>query len=596
MQMKCSLLSGAAFGVLLAASVGVAAQAAPKHHHHAAAAGADGGATQEKIDTLTAAVSTLEQRLNDETAARQADEARAQAAEAKADSAEADAQATRSEMQAQIQTIPSDVQTAVASIKPKTDNIYYKGVTITPGGFLEAASIYRSKNEDSDLASNFAKLPLANNAVGHTQELRFSARQSRLSLLTQGKINDDTLAAFYVETDFLGAAQTANSNETNSFNLRIRNVYGTLDWNDSGWHLLAGQNWSLATLNSKGITPRNEVPPPSIDAQYVPGFAFARQPQLRLTKDFDDKQLWVAVSVENPQTTFSGSTVTGVSALTGATGTGSTVGSSGAISGSSASSGFANINTFSLNHVPDVIGKIAFEPNIGGARPVHLELFGLYRDYYDRINVGSNAFGIPTGIGNSDASGGGVGGSIAINVVPKLLDVQGSFLTGSGIGRYGAAGLPDATLQPNGKITPIPETMFLGGATLHATPALDVYIFGGQEAETGKPYNITNLAGTSTSHLGYGNPFLSNAGCLSEVATGATALTCTGTVKSVDQITAGFWDKIYSGSFGYVRVGVQYSHTDLDTFAGANLAGKAGSLAPKVSDDMIFTSFRYYPF
>jgi hypothetical protein len=593
MQKRNALLCGATFGVLLVAGIGAAAQAAPRHHHHAAAA-ADGSATQEKIDSLTAAVSTLEQRLNDEAAARQADEARAQAAEAKADSAEADAQATRTQLQEQIQTIPSDVQTAVASIKPKTDAIYYKGITLTPGGFLEAAGIYRSKSEDSDLASNFAKIPLGNNAVGHTQELRGSARQSRISLLAQGKINDDTLAAFYIETDFLGAAQTANSNSTNSFNLRIRNVYGTLDWNAPGWHLLAGQNWSLATMNTKGITPRNELPPPSIDAQYVPGFAFARQPQLRLTKDFDDKQVWLAVSVENPQTTFSGSTAAGVNAFTGATG--STLITS-ASAGQSASSGFTNINTFSLNHVPDVIGKIAVEPNIGGARPVHLELFGLYRDYYDRVNTGANNFGFPVGITNSDASGGGIGGGVTVNVVPKLLDVEGSFLTGTGIGRYGAAGLPDATLQPNGKIVPIPETMFLAGATLHATPSLDIYVFGGQEAENAKPFNVTTITGTpATSHLGYGNPFLSNAGCLSEAETNVAALTCTGTVKSVDQITAGFWDKIYSGAFGYVRVGVQYSHTDLNTFAGENSAGRVGSLAPKTSDDMIFTSFRYYPF
>jgi len=587
MQMKCSLLCGAAFGVLLAAGLGATAQAAPKHHHHAAAAAADGGATQEKIDSLTAAVSTLEQRLNDESAARQADEARAQAAEAKADTAEADAQATRAEMQSQIQTIPSDVQTAVASIKPKTDQIYYKGITLTPGGFLEAAGIYRSKNEDSDLASNFAKIPLGNNAVGHTQELRGSARQSRVSLLAQGKINDDTLAAFYVETDFLGAAQTANSNSTNSYNLRIRNVYGTLDWSNLGFHLLAGQNWSLATMNTKGITPRNEAPPPTIDAQYVPGFAFARQPQLRLTKDFDDKQVWLAVSVENPQTTFTGATATGVAALTGATGSSLTTSAS---AGSSASSGFTNINTFSLNHVPDVIGKIAFEPNIGGARPVHLEVYGLYRDYYDRINIGTNSLGYATGISNSDVSGGGVGAGAMVTVVPKLLDVEGSVLTGTGIGRYGAAGLPDATLQPNGKIVPIPETMFMAGATLHATPALDVYVFGGQESESAKPFDAGGK------FFGYGNPAYVNAGCLAEVPTGGTALTCTGNVKSVDQITAGFWDKVYSGSFGYVRVGVQYSHTDLDTFAGADAGGHVGSLAPKVSDDMIFTSFRYYPF
>src|ERR1700742_2797550 len=113
MQKRNALLGGAAIGVLLASGLGVVAQAAPRHHH--AVATAAGSVTQEKIDSLTAAVSALGNRLNDEAAARQADEARAQAAEAKADAAEADAQATRNELQSQIQTIPSDVRTAVAA-------------------------------------------------------------------------------------------------------------------------------------------------------------------------------------------------------------------------------------------------------------------------------------------------------------------------------------------------------------------------------------------------------------------------------------------------------------------------------------------------
>ena len=603
MQKRCALLCGAAVGVLIAGA-GATAQAAPKHHHHAAAAAADRAGTQQKIDSLTDAVSTLENRLNDETAARQADEARAQAAEAKADAAEADAQATRSELQSQIQTIPSDVQTAIAASAPKpTDKAYYKGVSLTLGGFLEAAGIYRTRGLDSDVGSPaFSRIPFANNAVGHTAETRFSARQSRISLLAQGDINPTTQAAFYTEVDFLGAAQTANSNESNSFNLRIRNVYGTIDWNADGWHLLAGQNWTLATLNSHGISPRNEVIPPTIDAQYVPGFVWARQPQIRLAKDFDDKQVWVAFSLENPQSTFTGSPANGIIALDGATGSALTASANPqGPAGISSSSLLTNINTFSINHIPDVIGKIAFEPNIGGARPVHLELFGLYRDYYDRINIGQiaatsttpaapNALGLPVGIQNADASGGGVGGGVTVNVIPKLLDVEGSFLVGQGIGRYGAGGLPDATFKPNGQVVPIPETIYLGGATLHATPALDLYVFGGDESETARPFN------TSSQHLGYGNPFFSNAGCLAEAETGTSALTCTGNIRSVAQITGGFWDKVYSGHFGYIRVGVQYSHTDLEAFPGENAHSVPGSLAPHTSDDMIFTSFRYYPY
>src|ERR1019366_5594024 len=138
MQKRYALLSGAALGVLFAGAFGATAQAAPRHHHAAAAAAVD-TVTQEKIESLTSAVSTLESRLNDETAARQADEARAQAAEAKADAAEADTQATRSELQAQIQTIPTDVQTAVAAVKPKSS--WTDGTKVSATVFTDVSNI-----------------------------------------------------------------------------------------------------------------------------------------------------------------------------------------------------------------------------------------------------------------------------------------------------------------------------------------------------------------------------------------------------------------------------------------------------------------------
>jgi len=56
------------------------------------------------------------------------------------------------------------------------------------------------------------------------------------------------------------------------------------------------------------------------------------------------------------------------------------------------------------------------------------------------------------------------------------------------------------------------------------------------------------------------------------------------------QLAGGFWDKVYQGSYGQVRVGVQYSYTELTAFSGMT-GGQ-----PKTNDSMIFTSFRYYPF
>jgi hypothetical protein len=162
----------------------------------------------------------------------------------------------------------------------------YKGLTITPGGFFALEGVWRDHNMISDVDTNFGQIPYRNNATGHSGEFRLSARQSRLSLLVEGKVDPVTTFAGYGEFDFLGAGQTANSNESNSYQPRIRHLYGQIDENAWGTHVLAGQTWSLVTLNGfGGIKPRSEQIPLTIDAQYVPGFSWARQPQLRLVQD-----------------------------------------------------------------------------------------------------------------------------------------------------------------------------------------------------------------------------------------------------------------------------------------------------------------------
>jgi hypothetical protein len=568
MQKKSSLLGGAAFGVLVAVGMSAVAPAADaaaakKHAHKAHHAAAAPGATAAEVHALTEQVEALTAKLQEQQQATQALQAQAQQAQSTAAEAQASARAANDQLHAQIDTLPGVVKSEIAAEKPKDGKAHYKGVTLTLGGFAAAEGIYRSKNEIADISSSFTKIPFANTPVGHTSEIRGTARQSRLSLLAEGDIDQNTRAAFYGEFDFQAGAQTGNSNESNSYSPRIRNLYGTVDWNNVGGmanvHLLAGQNWSLATLNAKGISPRNEVTPPTIDAQYIPGFTWTRQPQLRLAADFDDKQIWAAVSVENPQTTFAGLTVTNNGAPT---------------------SGFDSANTLSLNHVPDVIAKVAYEPNLFGARPLHIEAFGIYRQFYDRVNVTSatNLLSLPVGANNKETDGGGFGAGATWTVVPKLLDVQVSGLTGRGIGRYGAGQLPDTVVGPTGVLKPIPETMFLAGGTLHATPAIDLYLFGGEEHQD----RVASSVGTG--HYGFGSSFANLANCNVEGAS------CTPDIQLMTQVTGGLWDKVYSGSYGYVRVGVQYSYTELTAFSDIN------GLRPKTNDSMIFTSFRYYPF
>ena len=559
MRIKSTLLCGVAAGIFAAAALGGGV---------AEAKVAKADQTQAQIDDLRAQIQFLKDRLDEQAAISQKANADLKTAQNQAAAAQAQAAASAQVAAAQaqiIQTIPAEVKKEVAANKPKNDKAYYKGISITMGGFAAAESVYRDRDETADIGSSYSKIPFATDAASHTGETHLTARQSRYSILAQGDVSKDLDAAFYGEFDFLGAAQTANSNQSNSYQPRIRNLYGEANWKDEGIHVLVGQNWSLLTLNSKGITPRNEVPPPTIDASYVPGFAWARQPQVRLVKDFN-KEVWVGVSLENPQTTFSGSAAAGGVTVT---------------NNQAPTSQYFNGTNYSLNQYPDVIGKVALEKHIGD-HTLHAEVEGIFRSYMDRVNIaaGSAATTLGYAAGNTtqNTNGGGAGGSITFDLVPKRLDLQGSFLAGTGIGRYGAAGLPDTTVGPNGSLKPIPETMFLAGATLHATPQLDFYVFGGGEFEGQKTYLVGGKV------VGYGSTVASNAGCITELGS------CSAVTKSIDQIAAGFWDKAFTGPFGQIRVGLQYSYTERKTFNDNTGFG------PKVNENMVFTSFRYYPF
>ena len=578
MRTKTSLLGGVAVGVMLAvvATAPVQAKTAKKT--------AAPAATQQDIEDLRQQLQFLKDRLDEQGQVSQKANADLKAAQADAAAAKAEAAKTAADLkvaqQQIIQTIPAQINTAVAANKPKTDKIYYKGISITMGGFAEAASIYRDHDETADISSSFSKIPFANDRASHTGETRFTARQSRYSILAQGDVSKAISAAFYGEFDFQGAAQTANSNQSDSYNPRIRVLYGQIDWAAQGWHILGGQNWSLLTLQNNGISARSEVTPPQIDAQYIPGFAWARQPGFRIVKDFN-KELWVGVSVENPQTTFGGS-ASNTAALTGVGAAGvSYVTSQTPTNGYFAATGAPT--NYSLNPAPDVIGKVAWEKKIGDQK-FHIEGFGIYRTFVDRVNytaAATTSIGATPGNYTNTSTGGGGGGSISIyDVIPKHLDLQASVFAGNGIGRYGSGGLPDVTVRPDGTLVAIPETMWLAGGTYHANKDWDFYAFAGSEEERPKTYALS-----ATTAMGYGTlPGSSNAGCV--VEGGA----CSNVTKTIDQYTGGFWWKFYQGAFGRAQFGVQYSYTERKLFADTV------GFAPQAKENMVFTSFRFYPF
>ena len=555
MKYTSALLAAVAAGGLIAPIAAQAGTTPAKRHatrHHAVAQGlttAENSALlQEEVSQLRAEVNSLHQELSAEKQSTQSQIA-----------------ATQSQVGAIQVQVPvaakaaADTEIAVAIEKEHhSDRSYYRGITIKPVGFIEAAGIYRQHFQGNDIGSSFS-IPFPNSSASYpASEQRFTARQSRVGFLAEGQVSKDTKLAMYGEFDFLGAAQTANNNQSNSYTPRVRHLYGTIDWNqgDTGLHLLAGQTWSLATMNTKGISPRNEMIPLVPEASYVPGFVYTRQPGVRLTADFLDHTLWFAVSAENSATLKAQGSIP--ANIVGN-------GSNGLIA---PGSGFNSANNISINGTPDFIGKVAYEGMIAG-RSLHLEGFGISRTFTAVTTTG----------GKENRAGYGFGGGIALQAIPNVLDLEFTGISGKGIGRYAASTLADITFDSSGGIHPVKEVALLAGATAHITKMLDVYGYAGEELESNG--DLVGNLGTYTNGFSGGN----NSGCFT-YGSG----TCNSATRRISQVTAGFWQKLYSGSYGHAQVGVQYSYTQRELFADTN------GIAPKVGENMGFLSFRYYPF
>ena len=490
--------------------------------------------------------------------------------------------------------------------------LIFGNLTITPGGYLDINGIVRSRNNQADVTTSYASIPTLNNDAAHVSENRFSIKQSRAALLIEAPITPNYLVAGYAEVDFNAAGTTTNYTQTDSFTLRVRHAYATLDSSDYGFHVLAGQNWSLITVNSKGITPRNEVLTPGLDSGVQVGYDYARAPQIRIVKDFD-KKLWLALSAEDSGGNSNTNGICGAVASNTAGGIAAAANggiasinsvaanaATGILNGTCVVQGNGslgqqgqNSSTQPLNRVPTVIGKVAYEARLFD-RDVHLEAAGIYQNFTDYINYGT-AVNPSTGFnGNSiqnNRSAPAVEAAIIAAVIPKKLDFQFSGYFGRGLGRYTSSGIATATVDGNGRIIPLLGASANVGLIYHATSAFDLYAFAGFD-QVNRDFSI----GTAGAQAGYGTTGgVNNSGCNSPGGT------CQGQNHRVLELTAGFNDKIYKGQFGEVRVGVQYEYVQRQLFgATANANGVATAGAPFISarttDHVVFTSLRYFPF
>ena len=473
---------------------------------------------------------------------------------------------------------PHNLQTAgeqQASALGQFGRFQLGGVSVQLGGFIEAMAITRTRNETSDFASSFAAVPYANTPQYHEPEFRGTGRQSRISLLIEGKPSTVERVAAYFETDFGSSGTTSNSNESNSYTLRVRQAYATFDNANWGFHVLGGQSYSLVVMDRVGITPRQENLPLLPEGQFHVGFNWTRQAQIRFVKDFDNHRIWAGLSFEEPQTVYVTNTVT-----------------NGVIGGT------ANLNnaggsllnattTYSDDIAPDVIGKLAFDPSFG-----HYEVYGLARFMHTRDVLAAPA--VNSGR-NRTVLAGGVGAGMLLPILGRNLVFQATGLAGEGIGRYGSGQIADATVSSNGTPIPIPEIEALLGLVYHPGKAWDLYSYVGAEQAEKRSFNETFRGSPVTYNFGYGNGFDNDTGCATEGST-----VCSGQTRGIVEGTLGGWYRFLHGDYGTMEVGTSWSYVRRTAFQGDTYNTAAtrvtGVTTPKTDDNIILISFRYLPF
>jgi len=646
MNYRIKIAAVAVLAVSVAASYGQTSGTHPQAKKHVATEKAKKQASPTIEEQIQSLRHELEGQINSlkndlatkDTQLKQAQEAAAQA-QASADKAQAAAvsgqqavtdnaaavstlQGAVTDMKSANVSLATTVSDETAKIKKDIANptaLHYKGVTLTPGGFLAGETIYRSKATGGDIPTAFSSIPYEGADAYSLSEFYGSSRQSRISLSVDGKTNWGTLRGYY-EADFLGTGITSNNNQSNSYVMRQRILYAEAKTN-SKWTFAGGQMWSLATEGKKGIgsNPSDILTPQTIDPNYVPGFVWTRQYGFRVVKSFDHAAF--GVSVENPQLLYSaalaGNTPYAILGSAGANG-GNYNAAVSTVSATTYVKSYANVKNFdavtgnqvntyvptyatitansnianlSFNQAPDMIVKAAFDPGWG-----HYEIIGIagfaHETVYPNVTQNSVKYGgtNPDIMGfnggtpganvwaSSSTSGyyansivlGGFGGSARIPVIKDKLTFGFKGLYGPGMGRYGNTTLSDVTNDASGNLKPIHNASGLFTLEATPTPRLLIYLNYGGDYAARADYATTAIT------LGDPKPYICQSG-----TTAANASTnCAAAASSTFATNGGTWGSHWTATpvitpIGY---GSRYASVSATCAAANNPSYASGSV------------------
>jgi hypothetical protein len=578
---------------------------------------------REQMQNQQAEIDSLKSQAAAKDAALAAAQQSAQAAQSAATAAAAQAQTVNASVQANTDAVAS-LQGTVTDLKNSNTGlaltisdtkkdltekiesptaIHYKGVLIQPTAVFMAETVNRTRAINAETSTPFNSTPYMNTAQAYTSEFNATARQSRLALnfvapTTWGKMGG------YVETDFLSAGTTSNDNQTNSYTLRIREAFAQASTNN-GFTLSAGQMFTLATEDKKGLNPGPgaENLPQTIDPQYHVGFTFLRQYGARFAYSPSPK-FAAAFSLEQPQTILAGTTNAPANFF---------FGNQGSASGLFNSTGNGSTaQNYSTNVAPDIIVKAAFDPGIG-----HYEVGGIarfFRDrYYPQLPFATTAVTAASGAGTNDTVVGGGFFASAKVPVKTYADVALKITQGDGTARYTSSNLGDVTVKPNGTLEPLRSSTGLFEIDAHATKKFDLIgIAGGEYLQRTVYKGFTAAAPTTPVYVGYAPVQGEKDGlCFTELPPTANSgyapatANCPAHTRAILEGTAGFVYRFYnSPAKGRLQFSVLYSYLTREAWTGTNIENGVtpttangalpGIVNPKATNNMVFTSFRYY--
>jgi hypothetical protein len=574
---------------------------------------------QAQIDALKADIAA---KSADATTAQQtAADAQTQAAAAAASAAQAQAAAAATSTKVDsMSSSVTDLKTTTAGLtdtvvtgQKKIEDeinsplaIHYKGVSITPVAFAAFEGVWRQHSVNSDINTPFNNIPFPSANEGHVSELNFSGRQSRLGALFMGDAGTYKLSGYF-EMDFLGTGTSSNNNQSNSYVLRQRQIWGKAE-TAGGFAVTGGQMWSLVTEDAKGTDARTEVLPQTIDPQYMVGYSWTRQPGIRVQQRFGDYKtgaFTLAASAEQAQiTNFTAAGQIPVDFYFGGIGQNGGLYNAAGNIGAGNTAGTGAITTYANNVAPDVVVKAAYD-----VPWMHFEVGGIGRflrnEFFPVLTTAGTAsaetYTYGTTLQSHTSDAGGVFGSIRVKP-GSMFEIAVQGMAGQGVGRYGSSQLADATLRPDETLEPIRNYHGLFSFVAHPTKKLDAYLYYGGEYAQRTVYTTGEGA-----LIGYGPRNLSVTGCYnlpaqsgnsSGSAGSLSAISCSEPTRYIQEPMAGLtYRVINSPTYGRLQYQLTYSYIQRNLWSGNNVPTTGpvtGPTGPRATEPMVHVSMRYY--